>query len=1304
MYQPANRMAYHYAHVEQARCSLSALGSKPTRNSRGAQARKASHRVRRLAQGFSYSVPRTPDSADSYSTSYGSTISWRTSAASGAEPRALKNIRSRCAEQQPSIWMLIRRSASKTLASPPSRGLPLGTKAGAAALDPAEEQPVSSLATRSPFLRRRCSPTGQRRWLGWAAVVLVCSVTNVQCTGARPTPPTPRASRPRGLRVTYTSPDGRPRKGLADGEQLYGGSHAVVIGINTYTHLPQLQAAVADATAVAMELERRGFAVRPPLLDGSATRAEIARLLGDVLPREVGPQDRVVVFFSGHGATTGWDRHALGYLMPVDGQRNSPRATGISMSELQRWLAGYKAKHVLFVADACYSGLALSTKSAGLTVGLPEYLRRAVAAPVRLALVAGGKGEQASEDGGQGLLTRFFLEAIQGPADRDADGVVTSDELAAYVKPQVAEFAARRLRREQHPQMGRSGEGEMVFLVPGMRTVRPGPGPSPKATSTPIPPAAATGPLPPPSGAPTPALALAPASTTPLAPAPAPAPASTTAPLAPGTGPVADTALPQQPPSARPRPHGPAPDVPSAAPRRPAPEPAPGLRWVKLPGGRYLMGSQRNEGDERPRHGVTLAPFELLAAEVTVDQYRSCVDAERCPAEKVNREGSPFSKRTKASKFCNWGHANRGSHPMNCVSWAEATAVCAFLGGRLPREAEWEYAARSGGQGQRYPWGKEPPTCERAVVDVGCSDQHTAPTCARPAGNSAQGACDLIGGVWEWVADWHGRYPHGPARDPRGPASGRKRVLRGGGWRSGPRFLRATNRSSRPPDYRRADLGVRCARAVVAPTDEAATAGVPSPGPQLGSLVVIAKDRAAKVLVDGRDLGPPGTFQLPPGRHDLRVVPSKRVLAPFTARVGIAPARQTRIVASFAAAEGTLTLRVEPPTARLYLDGIQQDGATIEQRSVAAGPHEVRAEADGHVPAGRVLDVAPGQGVSETIRLQPKGVIAIESRPSGASVWVDGREMGTTPWRSGPLDAGPLRVTCRREGYPAAIQEVVVRDGEVAPGLCLLQKAASAPDEPGMWVRFDSGSFAMGNSDGDPDEQPVHVVHLAAFEIMRTQVTDAMYARCAHAGACAPIAGRDTGCRIWRDQRNHWRLEALAKDQPNGDLPVVCVTHADAKAFARWRGNGARLCSEAEWEYAARSAGQRRRYPWGESAPSCTLAVMLGNCRGRVGTRAPGCGADGPLPACSRPRGNTLQGLCDMAGNVFDWVADTLHESYEGAPTDGSAWISPAATKGIIRGGAWHEYPRRLRTTHRTDTPMSNRTNTIGFRLCRPAR
>lgn len=182
------------------------------------------------------------------------------------------------------------------------------------------------------------------------------------------------------------------------------------------------------------------------------------------------------------------------------------------------------------------------------------------------------------------------------------------------------------------------------------------------------------------------------------------------------------------------------------------------IEWVTINGGRFILGADfpgYHFEDTRPAHKVTIKTFEMSKTAVTVEQYAECVNKKKCGVPE-GRDGN-----------CNWGKPGKEQHPINCVDWDQANQYARFKGAMLPSEAEWEYAARSGGKDQKYPWGNEEPTCERVVIygngGYGCGAGGTMPVCSKPAGNTAQGLCDMAGNVAQWVQDqYHYSYEGAP--------------------------------------------------------------------------------------------------------------------------------------------------------------------------------------------------------------------------------------------------------------------------------------------------------------------------------------------------------------------------------------------------------------------------------------------------------------------------------------------------------------------------------------------------------------
>lgn len=264
---------------------------------------------------------------------------------------------------------------------------------------------------------------------------------------------------------------------------------------------------------------------------------------------------------------------------------------------------------------------------------------------------------------------------------------------------------------------------------------------------------------------------------------------------------------------------------------------------------------------------------------------------------------------------------------------------------------------------------------------------------------------------------------------------------------------------------------------------------------------------------------------------------------------------------------------------------------------------------------------------------------------------------------------------------------------EARAGASAAAPAAPAAGEPGRaveWVSVGGGTFPMGTEDGVAwfgNAKPVHEVAVGAFEMSKTLVTVEQYEECVIQGACtAPgtEAGPDGYCNWGKaDRRRH---------------PVNCVDWDQANRYARFK--GARLPSESEYEYAAKSGGRARKYPWGDDKPDCGKAVMYDG-------GGYGCGGGKTLPVCSRPAGNAkVSGgeLCDMVGDVWQWVQDKYQGSYDGAPADGSAFEA-AGSQRVVRGGAFDDLlARDLRADRRGHDVPAARSDGIGFRLARSSR
>lgn len=213
-------------------------------------------------------------------------------------------------------------------------------------------------------------------------------------------------------------------------------------------------------------------------------------------------------------------------------------------------------------------------------------------------------------------------------------------------------------------------------------------------------------------------------------------------------------------------------------------DPKDGLTYLWIPSGTFRIGCSQGDrecnSDEKPPRQVTLTRgFWLDQTPVTQQAY----------ARVTGQNPSQF----------------KGANlPVENVDWNEAKAYCTAVGGRLPTEAEWEYAARAGVTSSRY--GKKLDDIAWYFGNSGFQSHEVG-----KKQTNDFGLADMLGNVWQWVADWYGMYPSGDRSDPPGAEAGQFRVLRGGSWYFDAKYVRLSSRDKNEPGSRSHDIGFRCA-------------------------------------------------------------------------------------------------------------------------------------------------------------------------------------------------------------------------------------------------------------------------------------------------------------------------------------------------------------------------------------------------------------------------------------------------------------------------------------------------------------
>lgn len=244
------------------------------------------------------------------------------------------------------------------------------------------------------------------------------------------------------------------------------------------------------------------------------------------------------------------------------------------------------------------------------------------------------------------------------------------------------------------------------------------------------------------------------------------------------------------------------------------------VRRTYVPAGAFRMGRFEGEPDERPVHDVTISAFWIDPAEVTNEQFSAFLNAngnqENHDSPWIDLAGLSSQIEIRDGIF--QPKKRRGNHPVVMVNWYGASAFCEWARGRLPTEAEWEYAARET-YDRLYPWGNFEPTCDLANFHPTSSAEPcnggTQPVQSLPTETSWSGAYDMAGNVFEWVNDWYldeyySQNPEGGYLNPLGPTDGSQKVMRGGAWHSPETSLLTYRRDSLDPNSRDNGLGFRC--------------------------------------------------------------------------------------------------------------------------------------------------------------------------------------------------------------------------------------------------------------------------------------------------------------------------------------------------------------------------------------------------------------------------------------------------------------------------------------------------------------
>ncbi len=639
------------------------------------------------------------------------------------------------------------------------------------------------------------------RLLGlFAAFALMCPMP--ACAAASSSGPPDRAIK----RVEVRKDDGSTRK-----VPFYSGYYAMVVGCGDYqAGWPQLPNPVKDARDVAGALQEMGWQV--DLLEDPNWSTLRSALYGIVAGPGKDADKGILLWFSGHGHTLNEaDGTKLGYIVPVDAPDPDRDAMGfmqraISMREMETVAKGIESKHVMMVFDSCFSGAIFSMSRAKPS----PYIEEKTLWPVRQFITAGTENEKVPD---RSMFKICFLQGLRdGFADVNRDGYVTGEELGAYLQEMVVNYT----NRAQSPQFGKINnpkldKGDFVFVSRmdkslAIPDVRPLPKKREGTLVVRSEPNAARWYLDGDFAGKTNDEMAGVTEGWHEVRVEKPGYRTWTEQVRIVSGERAVVSVWLE--SSRVEP------VQGAVWK----EPVTDMAFVWVPGGCFPMGSPdtdpERDSDEGPVHEVCVDGFWMGRYEVTNRQFRMF---------RPERVSGSFKGQS----------LDEDPQPAVSVNWSGAASFARWLEGknggkrrfRLPTEAEWEYACRAGSTAARF-WGDAAEEAcgyanvyERRSTGMNraaqwahdCVDGYTG---SAPVGTFAPngfGLYDMLGNVWEWCNDFYDpfAYAAAPRDNPRGPAGGAYRVVRGGAYNYGPKYNRCAFRYRVEPGASFEHIGFR---------------------------------------------------------------------------------------------------------------------------------------------------------------------------------------------------------------------------------------------------------------------------------------------------------------------------------------------------------------------------------------------------------------------------------------------------------------------------------------------------------------
>ncbi len=608
---------------------------------------------------------------------------------------------------------------------------------------------------------------------------------------------------------------------------LYTQSHALIIGVSNYTNgWSDLPGVSRDIQSVKQTLEKHDFnvtVVENPDSKGlkKAFDSFISKYSRDF-------NSRLLIFFSGHGYTMKqqWGGE-MGYIIPSDAPNPHSDPEGfkdkaINMEMMEVYAKRMDSKHALFMFDCCFSGSIFSLSKAA-----PAIINYKTSKPVRQFITAGGADEEVPDES---IFCRQFTVGLDGEADVNRDGYISGSELGEYLQTSVVNYSYEA----QHPQYGKIrnpklDKGDFVFVLNTNNNV---PAKTSPVISIKEEIKAATGSVKIIAGfagklswehgflKDVKANSIITLDDVPVG--------KHVFNLLGKPGEMQEISkqistvyenqitevfmrIPKKPESKKRT------NTTASIPKKQY------NNMVYVKGGTFEMGNNNGRPSEKPAHKVTLNGFYIDIYETTIANFKRFVNATGYKTDVENRGYTRIRRSGKVGKKVNgvsWRSNVKGkdrpltesNHPAVFLSKKDAEEYCKWRGGRLPTEAEWEYAARGGSTSSPTKYAGS-----NNINEVGWYSENSGKTTHAVGQKKPNelGVYDMSGNVWEFCSDLYdcenNYYDNSPVNNPTGPSRANHKVARGGSWYYNSNFARITDRSGWQL-FGNSDTGVRCVR------------------------------------------------------------------------------------------------------------------------------------------------------------------------------------------------------------------------------------------------------------------------------------------------------------------------------------------------------------------------------------------------------------------------------------------------------------------------------------------------------------